>query len=320
MAKIDLAYSLEIDDVIDAMEANEMWIDGQVLDKKAFVCPDPTCDARITCKNMDTYADKRKMNPHFIMASRVNMHSADCQINKENKLNIQTKDYHISNDGNPIIGRKVCFHLERPQNHGIVNKVDASICENKEKERDKKRKKYVGRNIERKSNYYWLNSLVWFFVESNKGDRTKTDSVEIDFGKGRKYTYSLDNLFKRISEEKENTDKDRNHYIYYGKAKIQKRKDNSYSIAFLETFLDSSKIVKCIIHEQLISDCKYGKNNKLSLLNSAVGKERYVYVLSTKNASEKYNTVFLNIENLDSIAISEMEIGRDDYLDGEEMN
>lgn len=34
MAKIDLAYSLEIDEVIDAMEANEMWIEGRLFDKK----------------------------------------------------------------------------------------------------------------------------------------------------------------------------------------------------------------------------------------------------------------------------------------------
>ena len=61
--------------------------------------------------------------------------------------------------------------------------------------------------------------------------------IEIDFGKGRKYTYSLDNLFKKISTEKEITEKDRNHYIYYAKAKIYKRQDSSYSIIFLDKFL-----------------------------------------------------------------------------------
>ena len=30
---------------------------------------------------------------------------------------------------------------------------------------------------------------------------------------------------------------------------------------------------------------------------------------------EKYNTVFLNIENLDSVAISEMEVGYNDNMD-----
>ena len=315
MAKIDLAYSLEIDEVIDAMEANEMWIEGRLFDKKAFVCPDPACDAKITCKNMDTYAEKRKMNPHFIMASRTNMHSPKCQINKENKLNVYTKENHTVNGQNPVIGKKVCFHLVRPKNHGIVNKVNVNNHDKKENEYDKKRSNYNNSNKERKSNYYWLNSLVWFFVESNKSDKTKIDSVEIDFGKGRKYTYSLDNLFKKISTEKEITEKDRNHYIYYAKAKIYKRQDSSYSIIFLDKFLDSQKQVKCIIHKDLISNCRYGKNNKLSLLDSAIGKECYVYVLSTKNVSEKYKTVFLNIENLDSVAISEMEVGYNDNMD-----
>ncbi|MCI6139259.1 MAG: hypothetical protein SOX46_10735 [Clostridiaceae bacterium] len=38
MAKVELAYSLEINDIVDAMEANELWLEGILSDKRAFEC------------------------------------------------------------------------------------------------------------------------------------------------------------------------------------------------------------------------------------------------------------------------------------------
>lgn len=69
MAKVELAYSEEINDIVDAIEANELWIEGVLTDKRAFECIDENCCAKITCRNMDTYAYSRKMIPHFIYSS-----------------------------------------------------------------------------------------------------------------------------------------------------------------------------------------------------------------------------------------------------------
>ena len=38
MAKVELAYSFEINDIVDAMEANELWLEGILSDKRAFEC------------------------------------------------------------------------------------------------------------------------------------------------------------------------------------------------------------------------------------------------------------------------------------------
>ena len=38
MAKIETAFSLEINDFVDAIEANELWMEGVLKDKKAFIC------------------------------------------------------------------------------------------------------------------------------------------------------------------------------------------------------------------------------------------------------------------------------------------
>ena len=38
MAKVELAYSLEINDIVDAIEANALWLEGILSDKRAFEC------------------------------------------------------------------------------------------------------------------------------------------------------------------------------------------------------------------------------------------------------------------------------------------
>ena len=83
MAKIETAFSLEINDFVDAIEANELWMEGVLKDKKAFICVGENCYAGITCKNMDTFASDRKRIPHFIMSQHENMHSNSCEVFKE---------------------------------------------------------------------------------------------------------------------------------------------------------------------------------------------------------------------------------------------
>lgn len=48
------------------------------------------------------------------------------------------------------------------------------------------------------------------------------------------------------------------------------------------------------------------------MLNSAIGKEKYIYVFASKNISEKYKMVYLNVKNLDCIAISDIDVDKID--------
>ena len=57
---------------------------------------------------------------------------------------------------------------------------------------------------------------------------------------------------------------------------------------------------------------KFGKANKLDMLNSAIGKEKYIYVFASKNISEKYKMAYLNVKNLDCIAISDIDVDKID--------
>ena len=123
MAKVELAFNLEINDIVDAMEANELWLEGILHDKRAFKCVYENCDAKITCKNMDTYADNRKVIPHFIMASRENKHNVLCEAYKEYDERESIRGKSKNNKETSNIGRNVCFHMERPENHRVISHI-----------------------------------------------------------------------------------------------------------------------------------------------------------------------------------------------------
>ena len=106
-------------------------------------------------------------------------------------------------------------------------------------------------------------------------------------------------MFKRIKKHKEITDKDKYRYIYFGKGQVFRKQNGDYNIVFSENFDGSIKKVKCVLSEKMIEDCMFGKTNKLDMLNSAIGKEKYIYVFASKNISEKYKMAYLNVKNLD---------------------
>lgn len=84
MASLNYAYSKEIDDIIDAELAYELFWNDVIKDKKAFSCPDPNCNANVTCANMDTPNFDLKQNPHF----RAYDHSSTCEIDSMQKKNL----------------------------------------------------------------------------------------------------------------------------------------------------------------------------------------------------------------------------------------
>lgn len=314
MAKVELAYSLEINAIVDAMEANELWLESILSDKRAFECIYENCDAKITCKNMDTYADNRKVIPHFIMASRENKHNALCEIYKEYEERESIRGKSKNEEEASNIGRSVCFHMERPENHRVITRTFSGEVSQNEQDSKRERKRTSEKRKNRNSNYYWLNSLIGYYINSFKEGRIHQDTVEIDFGKNNKFTYRLSKLFKRINKEIEVTDKDKNHYVYFGKGKVFFRKDGGYDLVFYEKFIDSEKNVKCVISKKMIEDCQYGRVNKVSILEAAKGKERFIYVLSSKNVNNTHGKVYLNVNSLDCIAISEIDLDAIDEI------
>lgn len=308
MAMIERAFSLEIHDFVNAIEANELWMEGVLSDKKAFVCVGEGCIAGITCKNMDKLAADRKQIPHFIMSQHENMHSDSCEVFREieeieSNRNIKTKEARRGNER-----EEICFNMIRPERHRIMEySLNAGQKEIIDEIKERKKKEQRD-NQARKINFYFLPSLVSSFVNALRNGAIYENEVKINFDNIHSYTYKLGYLFKRIENDSEITDKDKNHYVYFGKGRIFQRDDGGYDILFSNCFAGSDKKVKCVLSNKLIEECRVGRIYKLNMLKSAIGKERYIYVLSNKNVSNQYNTVYLNVKTLDCVAVSDIDV------------
>lgn len=312
MAKIETAFSLEIYKFVDAIEANELWMEGVLKNKKAFICIGENCYAGITCKNMDTFASDRKRIPHFIMSQHENMHSDSCDVYREYIENDTNRNSTKREGYKERTSKEICFHMIRPEKHRIIEHTLSMGQENNLTEIKKQIKREQGDFQQRKSNFFCLISLVCSYVIAFKNGTLFEDEVRVEFEKKQVYTYKLGHLFKRIERQKEITDKDKYRYVYFGKGKVFQRENGDYSLVFSEKFSGSTKKVKCVLNEELIENCRFGKANKLHMLNSAVRKENFIYVFATKNVNEQYNTVYLNVNNLDCIAVSDIDVDETD--------
>lgn len=238
------------------------------------------------------------------------MHSSYCQVYKEYIEKQNSRRAKVEQNINQNTSKTVYFHIERPVNHRIIKHI--AYSNKKDDNIDKKeRKKISSANTQKRhSNYYWLTSLIWYYIDSYKKGKTDLDIVKIDFGNNKIFPYTLNRLFKRIKLESEITDKDKNHYVYYGRGKIFSRKDGGYDLVFSEKFLNSKMRVKCVINKAMIDACQYGRSNKVNILESGKGKETFIYILASKKTDIKSKTVFLNKTNLDCISISKIDLDR----------
>ena len=173
MARIETAYSLELKRIMDPMEANEFWMDGLLKDKKAFKCIDENCSAGITCKNMDTFAENRKVNPHFIMSSIENMHSPHCEVQRELEEKERQKKSSKGVASRQSLGKTVYFHAQRPSRHGVIEHQSIDTTGYCEKSAANGREKASKAGNSYKSNYYWLYSLIRYYIDSYKRGNTE---------------------------------------------------------------------------------------------------------------------------------------------------
>ena len=94
--KVNEAYSLEYNEIIDAEEAYELYSEGMITDKTAFICTGNGCEAQITCTNIDKEKEDMKQLPHFRVYGE---HLDGCEMNQEIeritaiKRNVENKSY-----------------------------------------------------------------------------------------------------------------------------------------------------------------------------------------------------------------------------------
>lgn len=64
----------------------------------------------------------------------------------------------------------------------------------------------------------------------------------------------------------------------------------------------------------MIDKCEYGKENKIKLFETNKSIEKFIYVLSSKVVDENNNKIYLNINSLDCVAISDVELDAIDRI------
>lgn len=244
--KIDIAYSQEKQRLMTAIEANELWQNGELNDKHAFTCPGKDCSAPITCENMDKYEIDQKRVPHFIWGHRPVKHSENCnydtvinqwrqaqQINTSETYNDEKRPNEVIFDCNNIEDLNTVKHTTVKTNtkdkiNDKVNKSTTNTLNNHT------------RAV--RPHYQLLPSLVNLFLDAEKENNLENTRIKVNFDT-KSYTYRLNVLFAKISDYKLDNLKTK---VFYGNAKISKN-SRKYYIKFKDKFKNCDAEVKCTI-------------------------------------------------------------------------
>lgn len=265
---LEEAYSLEINQVIDADIAYDLYWSGILTDKQKFICPGDNCEAQVTCACMDIAEQDLRQVPHFRVPN--NDHSAKCSLfqdgnNIHNKSEHQTDSLKIKNN---IKSNSEIFKFSRPPSH-----FDKST--NKEGKEKKSIHRSDGNNNTYSSSnnlkkFYSLKAIINRWIKYRKANITDDRFINIE----RDISYS--NLFKGIYHQNVNNLPDEK-FIYWGKAFINKlNNDSGYRIQFTEylkiddleikpsLFISSKMIedyqVKSLLIKRLEKICSSDKN------------------------------------------------------------
>lgn len=305
MVKIDFAYCPKLNNYIDAVKANELWLDGFLTDedKNTFVCPGDTCSAQITCANMTKSKIEMIRAPYFLFTKGSSaIHSADC--NFEHKIELLKKRQKHEVKTFQENGGEIIFQTIRSQNIETIKKSSSNNSSNTTNDLDSKlslNHNHTNHKIIH-SNYYLLSSLIDKYLIALNEAHTDSTKVVIVYPNG-KYTYKLSTLFNHINRININKALEKKTKIFYGKASFSYGK-SCYWINFRELFKNSNKKVSCVINRETIENTANYELKKKLLLDKNVGKELFVFAMG--KVKETQNQIFINLisKNLDVLAVS----------------
>ncbi|HGT1715361.1 TPA: hypothetical protein ACMWKY_003805, partial [Clostridioides difficile] len=169
MSKIEEAYSLEFEDVIDAEKAYELFWNGYIKDKRAFECTDSNCSAQITCVNIDKKKSEMKRIPYFKYYGE---HSKECEMIKAFKEVKDSKAINRQNKPMKYINNKVdILMFNRPKTDNYVKKSNDGVKKKNKKEVKENLKKQYIENGSRSSSFYSIKPLI------SKFEKYKSESL-----------------------------------------------------------------------------------------------------------------------------------------------
>lgn len=274
--KIDIAYSKEKHRLMTAIEANELWQNGELKDKHEFICPGKDCDVPITCAGMDKFKIEQKRIPHFIWGHRNPTHGKDCDFESViYKYQQQSHSVKLANDKKSY--NEVIFDFNNADTKNIIKK--SSINNNSKNTKNSKGSKTNNNNQNNysrivKPHYSLLSSLLNLFFDAKENNDLDNRYVRMKF-KRKSYDYKLSTLFKEI--DKYELDHETKTKIFYGDAIVNKKNGNYY-IKFEDKFKNYDAEVRCTIKEEDILKVK-NASAKLQYFDRQLNEKLQIFIM-----------------------------------------
>lgn len=265
---LDKALSLETNTLVTASKADELY-KKSIFSKFQFECPDPKCDAQVTCANLDKKKEKRKRDPYFKI---VGSHSAKCLIAEDQEEVGKTKRKvgDIYSDSDEYFNNAVRFNLQEPSTAKPVGDVpetsdgDGRLVRPKPRDEDEHQKRKIQRSKT-------LSSMVDAY---QKGENFDVQLPGVGLIK-------LQDLFVELDGD-QISDFEDEYRVYFAKAYINKRDGGDFSVNYLTHIKDdeAEKKLSFLLTNDVVNDYPLKKYQRSALEKLANKYQKTIYILS----------------------------------------
>ncbi|WP_110954737.1 hypothetical protein [Anaerosinus massiliensis] len=286
---MDIAYSLEYEDIIDAEKAYDLYWSGFITDKKLFECPEPNCSGQMTCANIDKPRFLMKRDPYFTPGEG---HQCDFFRGK-NKKSSYVKDDRIGLRNKYIDTQVDIFLFDKPKKKSLGKDVGLNLGD---KHKRMKKRQYLERddNDVRNSKYNTIKPLISKFeryIRENLLDKRFINIV----GNNIPYSQMFVNIegldFSQVNQY------DR---IYFGEATIVKTplKSNDFIIKFVGNIIkDGERLHPSIYIANAIIQKHWRKNTWSDMLNDLVrARQKIIFYIYSKPTVNGDKNQYLNFQ------------------------
>ncbi|WP_114717658.1 hypothetical protein [Vibrio cholerae] len=271
--KLEKAYSLDLKKDISASDADGRY--KRVISSKfAFKCPGKSCEAQVTCANLDKPKYKRKREPYYKI---VGDHCESCEIQKDIEPSKRRRaiEDDIYSDADEYIDNAVRLDVSPPsvKRPDVQEPADPSQSDDIKTRRpatpeDGKRKIQPSRR---------LSSLVSAFLNN------EPMTIQVP-GEG---IMSIQDFFVAVDGQDIQVFEDY-FRVYYGKAWINKN-DKGYSIRFNNQLKFGSLEVRpsFFIPAKMVDESSYRKFQSATLDKLANKYLKDIYILCETGPTQK---------------------------------
>lgn len=216
--KLEEAFSLELRRLVSADDADRAF-NKAITSKHMFRCPDPKCDAQVTCANLDKPKSFRKRDPYFIFVSE---HIQGCPIGENIVRELRRSKTGMKDPEALSYINDDVIELDLSSGRGKILKNDNEVNEKSDpSSSNRNQQKSSDEDIDQKRHSRKrLSGLVEAFLA---GEERFVETVD-----GRIH---IKDLFIPVSAKQDISVLPDDPKIYYGKAWLNKIKD-FYQVRF----------------------------------------------------------------------------------------